>query len=44
MNRIIPNIDNHKPDEQNCDGFTIAMILAINNIDVPKQWEHEPTI
>ena len=31
----IPNIEGHKSDEQNNDGFTVAMILAINNIDIP---------
>ena len=32
---IIPNIEGHKPEEQDNEGFTIAMILAINNIDIP---------
>lgn len=36
MFREIPDIEGHKPDEQNEEGFTVAMILAINNIDIPK--------
>ena len=41
---IIPDIKGHKSDEQDEDGFTIAMILAINNIDIPKEWEHKPEL
>ena len=35
---VIPDIEGHKSDEQNEDGFTVAMILAWNEIDVPKEW------
>ena len=28
MFREIPDITDHKPDEQNEEGFTVAMILA----------------
>lgn len=34
----------YNPDEQNIDGFTVAMILAINNIDIPKEWYHKPEL
>ena len=33
---IIPNIKGHKSDEQNDDGYTVAMLLAINNIEIPE--------
>ena len=36
--RIIPDITGHKSDEQNEDGFTVAMILTINNINIPVEW------
>ena len=42
--RIIPNTGNHKSDEKNEDGFTVAMILAINNITIPNEWYHDPNI
>ena len=42
--RIIPDITGHNPEEQNEDGFTVAMILAINSIDIPKEWEHKPEL
>ena len=29
---------------QNDKGWTIAMILAYNNIDIPKEWYHDPNI
>ena len=32
---ITPNIAGHKPDEQDEDGFTVAMILTRNNIEIP---------
>ena len=36
---IIPNITGHNPNEQNEDGFTVAMILtAINKIEIPEEW------
>lgn len=35
---IIPDINGHKSDERNEDGFTVAMILTYNNIDIPKEW------
>lgn len=41
---IIPEIGDHKPDEQNKDGWTVAMILAYNNIIIPVEWYHDPMI
>ena len=41
---IIPDIVGHQSDEQNQDGFTIAMLLAYNNIDIPKEWYHRPAL
>lgn len=32
---IIPEIGDHKPNEQNKDGWTVAMILAYNSVEVP---------
>ena len=40
----IPDIAEHKSDEQNEDGWTIAMILASKNIDIPECWHHDPNI
>lgn len=34
--RTIPKLWTHKPNEQNEDGWTIAMILACNKIEIPK--------
>lgn len=31
----IPELGNHKPDERNEDGYTVAMILALLGKDVP---------
>ena len=36
--RIIPTKDNCNAIMQNDDGFTIAMILTINDIKVPEEW------
>ena len=41
---VIPELGNHKPDERNEDGQTIAMILATKNIKIPKEWYHDPKI
>ena len=41
---IIPNIEGHKPDEQDDEGYTVAMILADNCIDIPECWYHNPEI
>ena len=35
---IIPDITNHKPDEQDKYGFTVAMLLLLNKIETPKEW------
>lgn len=34
----IPDITGHKSEEQDEDGWTIAMILAIKNISIPEEW------
>ena len=44
MFREIPNIEGHRSDEQDEDGFTVAMILAVNNIEMPNEWYHDPKI
>ena len=41
---IIPKLDNHKSDEVNKDGLTVAMILAMVNKKIPKEWYHNPEI
>ena len=41
---IVPEINNHKPEEQNEDGFTVAMILAARDIEIPECWYHDPNI
>ena len=41
---IIPKLDEHKPEEQDEDGFTIAMILSILNKEVPECWYHDSKI
>ena len=41
---IIPNIKGHRPNEQDEQGFTVAMLLAMNGITIPKEWEHNPNI
>ena len=38
---IIPEIDGHQPEEQNEQRFTVAMLLALNDIDIPKEWKHD---
>ena len=42
--RIVPDINGHKADEQNEDGWTVAMILAMNSMEIPKEWIHKPEI
>ena len=32
---IIPDVTGHRPDEQDLDGFTVAMILTLNKINIP---------
>ena len=41
---IVPEIDNHASDEQDENGWTVAMLLAMNNIEIPKEWEHKPEL
>ena len=40
----IPDITGHKSEEQDEDGWTIAMILAIKNISIPEEWQHNPDL
>ena len=41
---IIPDISNHKSNEQDENEYTVAMILTLNNIEVPECWYHDPKI
>ena len=41
---IIPEIGDHKPSEQNEDGWTVVMILAYNCVEVQREWYHDPLI
>ena len=40
----IPDIQGHKSNEVNKDGLTVAMILAMVNKEIPKDWYHNPKI
>ena len=41
---IIPEIGKHASDEQDENGWTVAMLLAMNNIEIPKEWEHRGSL
>ena len=35
---IIPDIKDHDSSEQDEDGWTVSMILAIKNMSIPEEW------
>ena len=41
---IIPELGDHKPEEQDEDGWTVAMILALNSFKIPEEWNHDPSL
>ena len=40
----IPELGDHKPEETDECGWTVAMTLAVKNIEIPDQWKHDPLI
>ena len=40
----IPDLKDHKPEEVDENGWTVAMILAVRGLEIPECWHHDPLL